>query len=80
VEKKRKSEIWSNAHIEGSFDFSGTVYLQNHRVVEIGRGLWRLSGPTALLRQGHLGQVAQDHVQTAFEHLQGWRLHSLPGH
>ncbi|KAK4828375.1 hypothetical protein QYF61_026113 [Mycteria americana] len=35
--------------------------------------------PTPLLKQGHLEPVAQDRVQTAFEYLQGWRLHKLPG-
>ncbi|KAK4810494.1 hypothetical protein QYF61_004274, partial [Mycteria americana] len=51
----------------------------NHRMVEVGRDLWRSSGPTPLCQQGHLEPVAQDHVQTAFEHLQGGRLHNLPG-
>ena len=32
-----------------------------------------------LLKQGRLELVAQDHVQTAFEYLQGWPLHDLPG-
>ena len=31
------------------------------------------------LEQGHLEQFAQDHVQKAFEYLQGWRLHNLSG-
>ena len=48
-------------------------------MVEAGRDLWRSSGPTPLLKQGHLGQVASDHVQIAFEYLQGWRLHNLSG-
>ena len=34
--------------------------LQNHRVVEVGRDLWRSSVPTPLLKQGHLEPVAQD--------------------
>jgi len=50
-----------------------------HRMVEVGRGLWRPSGLTTLLKQGHLELVAQDHVHTAFEYLQGWRLHRLSG-
>ena len=50
---------------------------QNHRIVEVGRDLWRSSGPTTLLKQGHLEQVVQDCVQTAFEYLQG--LHHLSG-
>lgn len=32
-----------------------------------------------LLKQGHLEQAAQDHVQTSFGDLCGWRLHSLFG-
>jgi len=49
-------------------------------------GWLRLEGTTGghlveppLLKQGQLEQVAQDHVQTAFEYLRGWRVHSLPG-
>jgi len=48
-------------------------------VVEVGRDLQRSSGPTLLLKQGHLKPVAQDCVQVAFEYLQGWRLHNLSG-
>jgi len=48
-------------------------------MVEAGRHFWRSSGPISLLHQGHLEPVAQDHVQTAFEYLQGWRLHNLSG-
>jgi len=32
-----------------------------------------------VLKQGHLQPVAGHHVQAAFEYLQGWRLHTLPG-
>jgi len=39
----------------------------------------RTTGPTPLLKQGHLQPVAQDNVHMAFEYLQGWRLHSVPG-
>jgi len=35
--------------------------------------------PPTLLKQGHLELVAKDHAQMAFEYLQGWRLHNLPG-
>ena len=48
-------------------------------MAEVGRDLWRSSAPTTLLKQGHLQLVAQDHVQTAFEYLQGWRIHNLSG-
>lgn len=39
---------------------------QNHRMVEVGRDLYRSSGPNPLLKQGHLKPVAQDHVQMIF--------------
>ena len=46
-----------------------------HRMVEVGRDLWnssgRSSGPTPLLKHGHLEPVAQDCVQVASEYLQG---------
>jgi len=32
-----------------------------------------------LLKQGHLELIAQDHVQVAFECLQGQRLHIISG-
>lgn len=35
-----------------------SVYSENHRVVEAGRDYWKSSGPTALLRRGHLLLVA----------------------
>ena len=44
---------------------------QNHRMVGVGRDLWRSSCPTPLLEQGHLEQGAQEHVQAGFECLQG---------
>lgn len=34
----------------------------HHRMVEVGRGLWRWCAPTSLHKQGHLQQVAQYHV------------------
>ena len=46
-------------------------------MVEVGRELWRSSGPIPLLKQGHLQLVVQDHVQMDVEYLQGWRLHNL---
>jgi len=58
---------------------SSAVSSQNQRGVEVGRELWRSSGPTSLLNQGCLEPVAQDHVQVAFEYLQGWTLCNLPG-
>jgi len=49
------------------------------RRVEAGRVLWRASGQTPLLKQGHVDPAAQEHVQMAFAYLQGWRLHHLSG-
>jgi len=45
----------------------------------VGRHIWRSSGPSTLLKQGHLEPVAQDHIQMAFEYLQGWKLHNPLG-
>jgi len=45
----------------------------NHRAAEVGRDLWMSSGPTPLLKQGHLEKAAQDHAQMTFEYFQGWR-------
>jgi len=50
---------------------------QNHRMADSGgtSGSHPIQDPW--LMQGYLETVAQDHVQTAFEYLQGWRLHNL---
>jgi len=48
-------------------------------MAEVGRNLWRSSSPIPLLRQSHLEPVAPENVQMAFEYLQRWRLHNLPG-
>jgi len=59
-----------------AFAVSNTVTeLQAHRRVAEERCLWRSSCPAALLSQGQLESVAQDHVQVAFNCLQAWRLH-----
>jgi len=42
-------------------------------MVEMGRDLWRPTGPNPLLKLGQSMQIAQDHVQVAFENLQGGR-------
>ena len=52
---------------------------ENDRKFEAGRHLRRSSGASPLLKQGHLEPDAQDHVQTACEDLQAWRLHNLSG-
>lgn len=45
-----------------------------HWVAEVGKELWRSSGPTPQLRWNHPEQVAQDHVQVASEYFQGGKL------
>ena len=52
---------------------------QNHRMVEVARGLCGSSSPTPLPKQGHLEQIAQDLIQVHFEYLQRRRLHNLSG-
>lgn len=54
-------------------------HIQNHRVAEVGSDLWRSSGPTSLLRQGHQEPVSQDYVQMPFWYIQGLcqGLHSI---
>jgi len=56
------------------------MYLRDtlsHGMVEIGRGIWTSSGPSPQFKHGHPEQVTQDHVLTAFQCLQGWKLHNL---
>lgn len=48
------------------------------RVAGFGRDFWKPSSPNLLLKQVHLQQLAQDHVQVSFESLQRIRLHNLP--
>jgi len=48
-------------------------------MIDVKRELLRSSGPHLLLKPDHLEQVAQHHVQTAFQYLQGWRFHILSG-
>ena len=48
-------------------------------MAEVGRELWRSSGPTPCLKQGHLALAAQARVQMAHDCLQGWRVHHSVG-
>jgi len=48
-------------------------------MTEVGKALWRSSAPASQIEHGCLDPVAQDHVQTAFQYLQGERLHNLSG-
>ncbi|KAK4814330.1 hypothetical protein QYF61_014844 [Mycteria americana] len=54
---------------------------QNHRMLWIGRNLYRPSSPTPLQEQGHLqlDQVAQSPIQPDLECFQGWGLRYLSG-
>lgn len=51
----------------------------NHRIVRVGRNLWRSPSPASLPRQGHQEQVTPEQVQMGFECLWKGRLHDLPG-
>lgn len=48
-------------------------------MVEAGRCIWQSLSPTTLLMQGHLENIAQDHVQCRFDSVQEWRHHNFPG-
>lgn len=43
-------------------------------MVEVGKEPWRRPGPNSLHKQDYHRQVVQDHVQPAFEYLQGQSL------
>jgi len=45
----------------------------------MGRGLWRLSGPSPLLKAGPTTVGCSGPRQDSFEYLQGWKLHKLSG-
>lgn len=55
------------------------LFINKHRITEWLKleDIWRSSGPIPLLKQGHLQQVAQDHVQMNFEDLQPGILRNL---
>jgi len=63
-------ELWRTAAVTES---------QNHRMFGTGKDLCGSSSPTALPKQSHLQQAAQDLVQEGLEYLQRSRLHKLPG-
>lgn len=46
----------------------------NHGMVEVARHIWISSGSTLPLKQEHLEQLAQHHIQVSFEDLQKERL------
>lgn len=52
---------------KSGFIWSHCLRIKNQRAAEIRRDLCRLSGPTPLLKQGHLKLVAWDHVQVVFD-------------
>ncbi|GAB0189385.1 hypothetical protein GRJ2_001403800 [Grus japonensis] len=59
----------------------GVLVEENHRMVGVGRDVWRSSSPTPLLKQDHLEHVAQRIcIQVGFEYLQRRSLHNLSGH
>lgn len=50
---------------------------QNHKMVEIGRHLWRTSNSTSCSKQGQLQNIVQDYDQWDFEYLQQWGLYNF---
>jgi len=50
-----------------------------HRIIEVGRGLLRMSISTPLLKLTLLEQVAQDRVRLGFECLNRQELHDVSG-
>ena len=66
-DKLTKPKYLQRACTDGMGEQPREHFSQNHRMAEVRRHLWRSSGPTPLLRQGHLQPVAQDCVQVAFE-------------
>ena len=48
---------------------AGSLWLQNHRIVGVGRDLCGSSSPPLLPKQGHLQQAAQDLVQAGSPYL-----------
>lgn len=65
---------WSKITPESLFLNCYGPALQNRRLAEVGRDLWRMPHPISCSKQSQLEQVAQDHVQSGFDFLQGWRL------
>lgn len=56
-----------------------TFHMMHHIMVEVGADLWKSSGPTSLLTQGHLQEVAQDHIRIVSEYILRWRLYNPSG-
>lgn len=59
------------------FSYLNLSQIYTHRMVEVGRDLWRLPCPKPLLKQGHLELFSQDHVHMAFEYLWGRKFPNL---
>lgn len=56
---------------EGKKFGSKRIFTENHRMVEVGRDLRKSCGTTPLLKQGHLKEIAQNHIHMTSEYLQG---------
>lgn len=64
--KQQSGDYWVFAGRQGDDrELSGSVPVQeqNHRMAEVGRNLWRPSGPILLLEQGHSEFLAQEHFK-----------------
>lgn len=65
-EKKKKTSL----DLRCFFDVNWEDRSQHRRMAELGRAFWRHLVQT-LLKQGRPEEAAQDHIQVAFEGLQG---------
>lgn len=52
---------WHIFTLQKQYSLCLPIY-QNHKKAEVGRNLWRASGPIPLTKQGHLELVVQDHL------------------
>lgn len=45
-------------------------------MTDVGRDPWRSACAILFMKEGHIEQVVQDHIQMCFEYLLGWNLHN----
>lgn len=73
--RKRHGSLKNRAELKFSSKYVEDV--RNHRIDGIGRNFWISSSPDPLLKQVHLEQIAQNHIQVNFEYLQKRRFHNF---